>query len=57
MLASIMCFGMETRNPRVHVPAFSDSYCQVYSVSPKAGQSTYNRHGADALKRAAHAQR
>jgi hypothetical protein len=26
MLASIMCFGMDTRNPRAHVPAFPDSY-------------------------------
>jgi hypothetical protein len=26
MFASIMCLGMDTRTPRVHVPAFPDSY-------------------------------
>jgi hypothetical protein len=30
--------------------------CQVWTVSLKAGQSTYNSHGADAVTRAAHAQ-
>ena len=34
MLASILCFGMDTRNPRVHVPAFSDSYLpDVFSIA------------------------
>src|SRR5713101_7454816 len=31
--------------------------CQVWTVSLKAGQSTYKGHGADAQKRAAHARR
>jgi len=26
MLESIVCFGVHTRTPRVHVPAFPDSY-------------------------------
>jgi hypothetical protein len=55
MFASILCFGMDTRNPRVHVPAFADSYLPGVTVSLKAAQSTYKGHGADALKRAAHA--
>ena len=26
MFESIMCFGLHIRTPRVHVPAFPDSY-------------------------------
>jgi hypothetical protein len=26
MLESVMCFGLHIRTPRVHVPAFPDSY-------------------------------
>jgi len=26
MLESIVCFGVHTRTPQVHVPAFPDSY-------------------------------
>jgi len=34
MLESIACFGLHTRNPRVHVPAFPDSYLPgVYSIT------------------------
>jgi hypothetical protein len=51
MLASILCFGMDTRNPRVHVPAFADSYLPGVTVSLKAAQSTYKGHGADCLQR------
>ena len=29
MLERIMCFGMQIRHPRVHVPAFTDSYLPV----------------------------
>ena len=32
MLVSIVCFGVHIRPPRVHVPAFPDSYLPgVYS--------------------------
>ena len=55
MLASILCLGMDTRTPRVHVPAFADSYLPGVTVSLKAAQSTYKGHGADAVPRAAHA--
>lgn len=41
MLASILCLGMATRTPRVHVPAFADSYLPGVTVSLKAAQSTY----------------
>jgi hypothetical protein len=41
MFASIMCCGMETRTPRVQVPAFADSYLPGVTVSLKAAQSTY----------------
>jgi hypothetical protein len=57
MLASILCLGMDTRTPRVHVPAFADSYLPGVTVSLKAAQSTYKGHGADAQERTAHAQR
>jgi hypothetical protein len=51
MLESITCFGLDTRNPRGHVPAFPDSYLPGVTVSLKAAQSTYKGHGADALQR------
>ena len=41
MLERITCFGLDTRNPRGHVPAFPDSYLPGVTVSLKAGQSTY----------------
>src|SRR5215471_196317 len=47
MFDSIRCFGLDTRTLRVHVPAFADSYLPGVTVSRKAGQSTYNRPGAD----------
>jgi hypothetical protein len=52
MLASIMCFGMDTRHPRVHVPAFADSDLPGVTVSLKTAQSTYKEHGADAQQTA-----
>ena len=34
MLVSITCFGVHTRTPRVHVPAFPASYLPgVYSIT------------------------
>jgi hypothetical protein len=42
MLVSIACYGLHIRHPRVHVPAFADSYLPGVTVSLKAGQSTYN---------------
>jgi hypothetical protein len=34
MFASILCLGMETRTPRVHVPAFTGSYLPaVFSIT------------------------
>ena len=36
-----MCFGLHTRHPRVHVPAFADSYLPAVTVSLKAGLYTY----------------
>jgi hypothetical protein len=45
-----MCFGMETRHPRVHVPAFPDSYLPVVYSTLKAGQSTYKGGAADCLQ-------
>jgi hypothetical protein len=51
MLESITCFGLDTRNLRVHVPAFPDSYLPEVTVSLKAGQSAYKGPGADGLQR------
>ena len=42
MFASLVCFGVHIRHPRVHVPAVPDSYLPGVTVSLKAGQSTYN---------------
>lgn len=52
MLASILCLGMDTRTPRVHVPAFADSYLPGVTVSLKAAPTTYKEHGADAQQAA-----
>jgi hypothetical protein len=41
MFESIMCFGMDIRTLRVHVPAFADSSLPGVTISLKAGQSTY----------------
>jgi hypothetical protein len=51
MFASIMCFGLDTRTLRVHVPALTESYLPVVCISLKAGQSTYKWPGADCLQR------
>jgi len=48
---SSACYGLPMRHPRVHVPAFADSYLPGVTVSLKAGQSTYNWPAADALQR------
>ena len=42
MCERIACCGVPIRHPRVHVPAFTDSYLPVVTVSPKAGLYTYN---------------
>jgi hypothetical protein len=42
MFESIVCFGLHTRHPRVHVPAFADSSLPGVTVSLKAGLYTYN---------------
>jgi hypothetical protein len=47
MLESIVCFGVHIRQPRVHVPAFADSYLPGVTVSLKAGQSTYKARASD----------
>ena len=47
MFVSIACYGLHIRHPRVHVPAFADSYLSGVTVSLKAGQSTYNRPAGD----------
>ena len=51
MFESIVCFGLHIRHPRVHVPAFPDSYLPGVTVSLKAGQSTYNWPAADTGER------
>ena len=48
MFVSLAGSALDMRHPRVHVPAFTDSYLPVVTVSPKAGLYTYNRTGADA---------
>ena len=50
MLESIVCFGLHTRNPRVHVPAFADSYLPAVTVSLKAGLYTYKGLAGDRLQ-------
>ena len=51
MCVSLAGYAVDIRHLRVHVPAFADSYLPGVTVSRKAGQSTYNRPGADALQR------
>ena len=48
MFVSLACSALDIRPPRVHVPAFSDSYLPGVTVSLKAGLNTYNGTGADA---------
>jgi hypothetical protein len=45
-----MRFALHIRHPRVHVPAFPDSYLSGVTVSLKAGLSTYNRFAPRALE-------
>jgi hypothetical protein len=47
MFESVLCFGLHIRHPRVHVPAFPDSYLPGVTVSLKAGLYTYKRHAGD----------
>jgi len=41
MLVSLAGYAVDIRHPRVHVPAFADSYLTGVTVSLKAGRSTY----------------
>jgi hypothetical protein len=49
MLASLAGYAVDIRHPRVHVPAFADSYLPAVTVSLKAGLYTYNGSGADGI--------
>src|SRR5215831_9027730 len=49
MLVSLTGYAVDIRHPRVHVPAFADSYLPGVTVSLKAGRSTYK-----ALERTGH---
>jgi hypothetical protein len=51
MFVSLAGYALDIRHPRVHVPAFADSYLPGVTVSLKAGLSTYNRTGADRQQR------
>jgi hypothetical protein len=42
MFGSIACCGVHIRNPRVHSPAFPDSYLSGVYSTPNAGRFTYN---------------
>jgi hypothetical protein len=50
MFVSLAGYAVDIRHPRVHVPAFADSYLPGVTVSLKAGLYTYNSSGADALQ-------
>jgi hypothetical protein len=41
MFVSLAGYAVDIRHPRVHVPAFADSYLPVVTVSLKAGLYTY----------------
>jgi hypothetical protein len=43
MFVSLAGYAVDIRHPRVHVPAFADSYLPGVTVSLKAGRSTYNK--------------
>ena len=51
MFVSIACFGLHIRHPRVHVPAFADSYLPGVTVSLKAGLYTYKSLAGDGKQR------
>jgi hypothetical protein len=51
MFVSLVGCAVDIRPPRVHVPAFADSYLPAGTVSLKAGLYTYNCSGADCLQR------
>jgi hypothetical protein len=51
MFASSMGFGLDTRTLRVQVPALTESSLPAVCLSLQAGQSTYNRPGADGFQR------
>jgi hypothetical protein len=42
MFVSLAGYAVDIRHPRVHVPAFADSYLPAVTVSLKAGLYTYN---------------
>jgi hypothetical protein len=41
MFVSLAGYAVDIRHPRVHVPAFADSYLPAVTVSLKAGLYTY----------------
>ena len=47
MFVSLTGYAVDIRPPRVHVPAFPDSYLPGVTVSLKAGLYTYKGSGAD----------
>jgi hypothetical protein len=47
MVVSLAGYAVDIRHPRVHVPAFPDSYLPGATVSLKAGLYTYKSSGAD----------
>ena len=51
MFVSIACYGLHIRPPRVHVPAFPDSYLPGVYSTLKAGLNTYKRHAGDGVQR------
>ena len=48
MFVSLAGYAVDIRHPRVHVPAFADSYLPVVTVSLKAGLYTYKVLAPDA---------
>jgi hypothetical protein len=51
MFVRLAGYAVDIRHPRVHVPAFADSYLPAVTVSLKAGLYTYKGTGADWAKR------
>jgi hypothetical protein len=47
MCVSLAGYAVDSRHPRVHGPAFADSYLPGVTVSLKAGRYTYKGTGAD----------
>jgi hypothetical protein len=51
MFVSLVGSSVDSRHPRVHVPAFADSYLPAVTVSLNAGLYTYKPSGADGPQR------